>query len=136
MASIFTRVRQGDLPGQILYQDDQVFVILSIAPHNPGHCLVIPVEEVADLESLVDSAYHRLMDVVKQVMQTIKVVYKPSKVALIVSGADLPDHCHVHVLPQYEATDIDSSHAKSTHQEVLKIEADKIQEYLKEHPIV
>lgn len=136
MASIFTQVRQGDLPGQILYQDKQVFVILSIAPHNPGHCLVIPIEEVADLEALADSTYGRLMDVVKQVMVTIKAVYSPSKVALIVSGADLPDHCHVHVLPQYQASDIDSSHAKQTDQDVLKIEANKILAYLKEHPIV
>ena len=136
MASVFTRVRQGDLPGQILYQDEQVFVILSIAPHNPGHCLVIPLEEVADLESLHDSIYRHLMVVVRQVMRTIKAVYEPSKVALIVSGADLPDHCHVHVLPQYEAADIDSSHAKPTDQDKLKNEADKIRAYLKEHPII
>ena len=133
---MFTQVRNGDLPGQILYQDELVFVILSIAPHNPGHCLIIPVQEVADLEALNNALYERTMQIAHQFMKVLKAVYSPPKVAVVVSGADLPDHCHVHVFPQYESKDIDSSRAHQVDQVVLKLEADKIRAYLKERPIV
>ena len=136
MSSVFTKVRLGELPGQILFQDEVVFVIMTIAPHNPGHVLVIPVAETGNFEDLEQRIYERLMGVVRQMMHALKAVYDPPKVALIVSGADMPDHTHVHVLPQYKESDIDAASAKPAEHAELSQEAEKIRRYLAEHPIV
>ena len=46
MATIFTRVLNGEIPGHILYQDDICFAFLTIEPQAPGHTLIVPVEEI------------------------------------------------------------------------------------------
>jgi histidine triad (HIT) family protein len=40
--SVFTRILRGEIPGEILLQTDDVFVLRDIAPKAPVHLLVIP----------------------------------------------------------------------------------------------
>ena len=40
--SVFTRILRGEIPGEILLQTEDVFVIRDIAPKAPLHLLVIP----------------------------------------------------------------------------------------------
>ena len=46
MASVFSMIINGDLPGRFVYKDEQVVAFLSIEPLNPGHTLVVPRQEV------------------------------------------------------------------------------------------
>ena len=46
MASIFTKIIQGELPGHFVWKDDRAVAFLSIAPLKPGHTLVVPRAEV------------------------------------------------------------------------------------------
>ncbi len=46
MATIFTRIIEGELPGRFVHRDDKCVAFLSIAPLRPGHTLVVPIEEV------------------------------------------------------------------------------------------
>ena len=50
---VFCKIRDGEIPSEILYRDDHCFVIRDIAPVAPTHLLVIPVrhfEYLADME--------------------------------------------------------------------------------------
>jgi len=132
--SIFTQVRTDQAPGELLYQDDVVFVILSIAPHNPGHCLIIPVEEVANIEDLSESVYAHLMKVARQLSQALKALYVSPKVGLMVVGLSVP-HTHLHVFPLYQETDVNTDKAHLVAVTELAPEAEKIRKYLKEHPL-
>ena len=40
--SLFTRILQGEIPGEIVAQNEHVFVLRDIAPQAPVHLLVIP----------------------------------------------------------------------------------------------
>ena len=46
MATVFTRILSGELPGTFVHRDDVCAVLLSINPLAPGHALVIPVDEI------------------------------------------------------------------------------------------
>ena len=52
MSTVFTKVLQGELPGRFVFRDDRCAVFLTIAPINPGHLLVIPVQEVDHWDDL------------------------------------------------------------------------------------
>lgn len=51
--SIFTRIIDGDIPADILYEDELCFAIKDIAPKAPTHLLLIPKKP---LSRLVDAS--------------------------------------------------------------------------------
>jgi len=133
--SIFTQIRLGEIPGEVLFQDEHVFVVMTIAPHNPGHCLVIPIQEIADFEVLPTEIYSRLMSVAQQIAQVQKQVYNSPKIALAAVGMSI-DHVHIHVFPLYDETDINTGRAQVVELDKISPEADKIRTILMEAPIV
>lgn len=58
VATLFTKTFQGEIPGEIVYQNDHVFVLRDINPQAPVHLLIIPKSEIAGLASLPDSGDH------------------------------------------------------------------------------
>lgn len=95
--SIFTKISKGEIPGEIIYQDDTCFVILSIEPFTEGHMLVIPYEQIDHLWDLDQTTYHHLFDVAKNMQDTIKRAYPNyPRVGLLVEGFGVP-HAHIHV---------------------------------------
>jgi len=51
--SIFTRILDGDIPGEILASNDRLFALRDIAPQAPVHLLVIPkTEQYRDVAEL------------------------------------------------------------------------------------
>lgn len=127
--TIFTQIRLGELPGEILYQDERCFVILSNRPHNPGHLLVIPVSEVANWEDLDTETLSYLMKVVQFFAKVLKAVYQPPKVGLASVGFEVP-HTHIHVYSLMKISDIDHTTAKSSTPDQLKLEAAKIHDHI------
>ncbi|MBS4102148.1 HIT family protein, partial [Tsukamurella paurometabola] len=57
MASVFSKIIAGELPGRFVYQDDAVVAFLTIAPLTQGHVLVVPREEVDHWESIDDELW-------------------------------------------------------------------------------
>lgn len=127
--TIFTQIRLGELPGEIIYQDKVCFVILSIRPHNPGHMLVIPVREVANWEDLDPETLSYLMKVAQFFAKVTKAVYQPPKVGLASVGFEVP-HTHIHVYSLMKISDIDHTTAKNSSPAQLKSEADKIARHI------
>ncbi|MDQ5982219.1 MAG: histidine triad family protein [Patescibacteria group bacterium] len=95
--SIFTKISNGEIPGEIIYQDDTCFVILSIEPFTDGHMLVIPYEQIDHLWDLDEKTYHHLFDVAKKMQTIIKRAYPEyPRIGMLVEGFGVP-HAHVHV---------------------------------------
>jgi diadenosine tetraphosphate (Ap4A) HIT family hydrolase len=134
MASVFTQVRTKELPGDILYEDDLVFAILSIAPHSPGHLLVIPVEEYADLIDTPLETRAHLMAVTYGLMEVIRAIYAPPRVAMVAAGLEV-DHTHLHVFSLFKNEELDHDAILDMSTEERHTEAVRIIDYLKEHPI-
>lgn len=125
MTSVFTMIYNKEIPGEIVYDDKDVFAILSIEPHNPGHILVIPHMEIANWEDVPEPLWLHTMKVAQDLAKIVKKLYSPPKIALSIVGFDVP-HVHVHVFSIFQISDIDHTKAKKTTLEDLRIEADKI----------
>ncbi|MFP6622660.1 MAG: HIT family protein, partial [Myxococcota bacterium] len=63
MASIFTQIIQGELPGEFVWKDDLAVAFMSIAPLKPGHTLVVPRAEVEHWIDLEPAAMQHLAGV-------------------------------------------------------------------------
>ena len=129
MPSVFTKIRMGEIPGHLLYEDALCFAILTLGPHNPGHLMVIPVQEIADWQELPKETYQRVMEVAQFFGKATKSIYDCPKVALAVVGFEVP-HVHVHVFSLFETSDIDHTNAKIVDPELLKPEAKKFNDYI------
>lgn len=129
--SVFTKMLKGEIPREIIYEDDICFVIPTIAPHNPGHCLVITNEQVENWEDLDDKTYEHTMKVAKKIARVIKRVHNCPKVGLATVGFEVP-HVHIHVIPLYKLEDADHTKAKPVELEQVQPEARKIRAVLNE----
>jgi histidine triad (HIT) family protein len=98
LASIFTKIIRGELPGRFLWKDERVVAFLTIEPLKPGHALVVPVTEVdhwIDLES--DLAAH-VMHVAQAVGRAQQRAFDPRRIGMMIVGVEVP-HVHLHVTP-------------------------------------
>jgi histidine triad (HIT) family protein len=106
MATIFTRIIAGELPGRFVWKDEKCVAFLSIRPLRPGHTLVVPRAEVdhwLDLEP--DLAAH-LTGVAQAVGKAIQHGLRPVKVGLMIAGLEVP-HVHLHLVPIQTLHDLD-----------------------------
>jgi histidine triad (HIT) family protein len=113
MASVFTRIIDGELPGHFVWRDDRCVAFLSINPLRHGHTLVVPIVEVdhwLDLEP--DLAAH-LMVVAQRIGVAQQEAFDPLRVGLIVAGLEVP-HVHLHVVPIWGVADLDFANAEAS----------------------
>lgn len=95
--SVFTKIIKGEMPGEVIYQDDQCFVPLTIQPLTEGHMMVIPRQQVDHLWDLDDEIYHHLFRVARQMQAKLKIAYPDyPRIGLLVEGFGVP-HTHVHI---------------------------------------
>lgn len=110
MASVFTRIMAGELPGHFVWQDEQCAAFLSINPLRPGHTLVVPRAEVDHWIDLDDDDAAALLRVARTVARAQQAVYRPTKVGLLIAGLEVP-HVHLHVSPIDGMRDLDFANA-------------------------
>lgn len=95
---IFCKIAKKEIPGQIVWEDENFLAFLDINPVSKGHTLVIPkkhyrwVWEVEELGNYFEK--------VKIVKKLIDEKFRPSFVEMKVFGLDV-DHAHVHLIPHY-----------------------------------
>lgn len=98
MASIFTKIINGEIPCYKIAETDKFFAFLDINPNAKGHTLCIPKEEVDKLFDLEDDTYLELMAFSKKVAIAIKKAIPCKRVGMTVIGLEVP-HAHVHLIP-------------------------------------
>ena len=118
MASIFSRIVNGELPAYILAQDEFHMAILDINPLVQGHVLVFPKQEVDYLFDLDHDSYHALMDFTKSVAIRLKELVPCIRIGVTVIGLEVP-HVHVHLIPLNSLNDMNFSRAKTQLDEEL-----------------
>nr|WP_221374289.1 HIT family protein [Actinoplanes polyasparticus] len=106
MATIFTQIINGDIPGRMIWTDDRVAAFLTIAPLTAGHTLVVPRDEIDDWTQLSPELLGHVMAVSHRVGAALKKAYEAPRVGLVIAGFEVP-HAHVHVFPAWEMADFD-----------------------------
>ena len=110
MATIFTRIIRGELPGRFVWKDDKAVAFLTINPIRPGHTLIGPREEIDHWLDLPPALLAHLSVVAQSVGLGLKRVFRPVKVGVIVAGLEVP-HVHMHLIPVQSLGDFDFSKA-------------------------
>jgi histidine triad (HIT) family protein len=98
MATLFTKIIAGEIPGRFVWRDDLCVAFLTIAPIRPGHTLVVPIAEVDHWLDLEPELARHLMEVAQTIGQALQKGFNPTKVGLMIAGLEVP-HVHLHVLP-------------------------------------
>ena len=120
MASIFTKIINGDIPSYKVAENDEYLAFLDIQPLVKGHVLVIPKKEVDYIFDLDNDTLSGLMNFVKSVAKKMDQVLDCKRIGVTVIGLEVP-HAHVHLIPINGVADMDFGKKK------LSLEADEME---------
>ncbi|MFZ2175990.1 MAG: HIT family protein [Rhodococcus sp. (in: high G+C Gram-positive bacteria)] len=133
MASVFSAIINGDLPGRFVWEDDDVVAFLTIAPVTQGHTLVVPRVEVDQWQDVDGELWTKVMEVARTIGRAVRPAFDAPRAGLLIAGLEVP-HLHVHVFPAYDMGDFDISKADpNPSPESLDEAASKIRAALREH---
>lgn len=122
MASIFTRIIQGEIPCYKVAEDDRYFAFLDINPLTEGHTLVVPKKETDYLFDLDDDTLAGMVLFAKRIAKRIGEKIACKRVAVVVLGLEVP-HAHIHLIPINNEKDVDF------HREKLKLSPEESSAY-------
>ncbi|MCP8898313.1 HIT family protein [Gilvimarinus xylanilyticus] len=125
MASVFSKIIAGELPGHFVYQDDLAVAIMTIAPLKDGHVLVIPREEIDHWYDLPAETLAHLTVISQKVAKALQKAFPATRVGMMIAGLEVP-HTHLHLVPMDEMSELDFSNAKPAEGDVLAAQAEKI----------
>lgn len=129
MASLFTRILAGELPGHFVWKDEVCFAIMTLHPIRQGHLILIPNEEVNHWDDVPPATAAHLMQVGQQIAKGIKAVIACKRVGVMIVGLEVP-HTHIHLIPADSPADFDFRHAKEMSQSLLAETAANIRRVL------
>lgn len=113
MATLFTRIIEGEIPATFVWKDDRAVAFMSINPLRRGHTLVVPRDEVDHWIDCEPGLREHLLDVAREIGQAQQKVFRPERIGLVIAGLEVP-HLHLHVVPINRAADLDFAKAASS----------------------
>jgi len=111
MASIFSRIIQGEIPCYKVAEDDQHLAFLDINPVAEGHVLVVPKVETDYIFDITEPAYQALWLFARTVAIGLQKAVPCVKVGVTVIGLEVP-HAHIHLVPMQSMNDMNFSRPK------------------------
>ncbi len=129
MASIFTKIIDGQLPCHKIAESSDFMAFLDINPIKLGHTLVIPKKEIDYVFDLDDDEFQGIMAFAKSLALPIKQATSCERVCMIIAGYEVP-HTHIHLVPTDSMMDLSFSRAQSANDEQLGLMANKIRNWL------
>jgi histidine triad (HIT) family protein len=106
VASIFSRIIEGELPADFVWRDDMCVAFLANRPLRPGHTLVVPRSETDHWLDLEPELLSHLAATAQTIGKAQMAVFKPVKIGLMLVGLEVP-HVHFHVVPIRGPHDLD-----------------------------
>lgn len=105
MATIFEKIRDGEIPSVKLYSDDKCFAILDIAPVSKGHALVISNDSADTFTKIDKDVLDHMMGVARMLDEKMRKELSAEGTNIMInnspaSGQEVP-HLHIHVIPRY-----------------------------------
>ncbi len=111
MASVFTKIINGELSSYKIHEDELTFSFLALDQVNLGHVLVIPKQEVNHWFDTETEAFVRVQLNSQRIAKAIKKSTDCPRVGIMVAGFEVP-HYHVHLIPAWSIPDLDFKKAR------------------------
>ncbi|MBR9855078.1 MAG: HIT family protein [Algicola sp.] len=129
MASIFTKIINGEIPSYKIAEDDDNYAFLDINPNAKGHTLCVPKKEVDKVLDLDEESYVKLMTFSRKVGQAIEKAIPCKRVGMSVIGLEVP-HVHVHLIPLQSMANATFQNKESLTAEEFEAVAEQIKSHL------
>ncbi|MBM7413499.1 MULTISPECIES: HIT family protein [Nocardiaceae] len=113
MASVFSAIIAGDIPGRFVWEDDDVVGFLTIAPVTQGHTLIVPRAEIDQWQDVDPTTFGSLTSVAQTVGKAVRSAFDAPRAGLLIAGLEVP-HLHLHVFPAFDMADFDISGADTS----------------------
>ncbi len=113
MPTVFTRIIEGEIPGNFVWKDEKCAAFMSINPLRPGHVLVVPRTEVDHWFVCPADLFDHLMAVSREIGTAQQEAFQPTRVGLVIAGLEVP-HLHIHLVPSDSANDLDFANAATS----------------------
>lgn len=104
MASIFTKIVNGEIPCYKIAETEDFLAFLDVNPNSKGHTLCIPKQEVDKIFDLDEATYNGLMAFSRTVALALKKAIPCKRIGMSVIGLEVP-HVHVHLIPLHSMED-------------------------------
>ena len=121
MATIFTKIINGEIPCYKIAEDEDYFAFLDINPLKVGHTLVVPKKETDYIFDLDDGQLAGLFVFSKKVASAIQSVIPCNRIGVAILGLEVP-HAHIHLVPMDSMDDVNFRNPK------LKFSVEEFQE--------
>lgn len=132
MATVFTHIITGVLPGRFVWADEVVVAFTTIAPITDGHTLVVPRAEIVELTQAPDDVLEHLVRVAKRIGAAQQAAWSAPRAAVLVAGFEVP-HLHVHVLPAWDEASLTFANARhDVHVDDLDAAAERVRSALRD----
>ena len=112
MATLFTKILNGEIPSYKVAEDENFYAFLDINPNAKGHTLCIPKKEVNKIFDLDEDTYMGLMAFSRKVAKALEKTVACKRVGVAVVGLEVP-HVHVHFIPLNEMKEMTFQHKVS-----------------------
>ena len=113
MASIFTRIVQGEIPCYKIAEDANFLAFLDVNPLVEGHTLVIPKKEQDYIFDIADDSFVEFQLFAKKVAIQLKAKISCKRIGVAVIGLEVP-HAHIHLIPLNQMEDMNFNRKKLT----------------------
>ena len=105
MASIFTKIVNGEIPCYKIAEDDNYLAFLDVNPNVKGHTLCIPKQEINKIFDMEEEHYLGLMKFSRKVAKAVEKSVECKRIGVAVVGLEVP-HVHVHLIPLQDMDDM------------------------------
>lgn len=129
MASIFTKIIQGEIPCYKIAEDEHCFAFCNINPNAIGHTLCIPKQEVDKLFDLPKERYHELLEFARKIAIALEKAVPCERVGMAVVGLEV-HHAHIHLIPISQMSEMTFQEKVALTPEEFQEVADKVKAYL------
>jgi histidine triad (HIT) family protein len=129
MASIFTKIVNGEIPCYKIAEDENYLAFLDVNPNAKGHTLCIPKQEINKIFDMDEALYLGLMKFSRKVAKALEKTVECKRIGVAVVGLEVP-HVHVHLIPLQDMDDMRFQRKTSLTPQEFQELANKVATYL------
>ncbi len=129
MASIFTKIVNGEIPCYKIAEDENYLAFLDVNPNAKGHTLCIPKQEINKIFDMEEEHYLGLMKFSRKVAKAVEKTVPCKRIGVAVVGLEVP-HVHVHLIPLQDMDDMRFQRKVSLEKDEFESLAEAIQKNL------
>ena len=102
---IFCKINEGELDSNVVYETEELKVIMDKFPVSPGHMLIIPKKHIKDALDMDDDTFLKYNSIIKDMITKCYEVLGASGVEVVQNNGDCQEikHYHVHIIPKYKS---------------------------------